>query len=92
MNNKPVSNSHQLIELSIAQERLRQARHSFNLALGATAVSFCISLVGAVLLLSGKVPEGAVTSAGGLLSSVQSVKFAKESNERLDKVLAELED
>ena len=30
----------------------------------ATTVSFCISLVGAGLLLSGKVPEGTVTSAG----------------------------
>jgi CHASE2 domain-containing sensor protein len=80
------------IEKSIAQERLRQARHSFNLALSATAVSFCISLAGGVLLLTGKVPEGTFTSAGGLVSSVQCLKLAKESNDRLDKILAELED
>lgn len=80
------------IELSIAQERLRQAHHSFNLALIATAVSFGIGLVGAGLLLSGKVPEGTVTSAGGLVSSVQCLKFAKDANDRLDKILEELDD
>lgn len=87
MNDKSNSNSHHLIELSIAQERLRQARYSFNLALSATAVSFFISFVGALLLLSGKVPEGTITSAGGLVSSVQCLKFAKEFNDRLDKIL-----
>lgn len=81
-----------VIEMSIAQERLRQSNHSFNLALIATAVSFCISLVGAGLLLLGKVPEGTVTSAGGLVSSVQCLKFAKDANDRLDKILVELED
>lgn len=92
MNNKPIPNSHSTIELGIAQERLRQAHHSFNLALIATSVSFCISLVGAGLLLSGKVPEGTVTSAGGLASSVQCLQFAKDANDRLDKILVELED
>lgn len=89
MNNKPIPNSHSTIELSIAQERLRQAHHSFNLALVATAVSFCISFVGAGLLLSGKIPEGTVTSAGGLASSVRCIQFAKDANDRLDKILVE---
>ena len=78
--------------MSIAKERLRQAHHSFNLALIATSVSFFISLVGAGLLLSGKVPEGTVTSAGGLVSCVQCLQFAKDANDRLDKILVELED
>lgn len=81
-----------VIEMSIAAERLRQAHHSFNLALVATAVSFGISLIGAGLLLSGEVPEGTVTSAGGLVSSVQCLQFAKDANDRLDKILVELED
>lgn len=92
MNNQPMPNSHSIIELSIAQERLRQARHSFNLALFSTTVSFCISVVGAGLLLSGKVPEGTITSAGGLASSVRCLKFAKDANDRLDKIVAELDD
>ncbi len=76
----------------IAQERLRQARYSFNLALTTTALSFCISLVGAGLLLSGKVPSGAITSAMGLVSSVQYFCFSQDANDRLDKILDELED
>jgi CHASE2 domain-containing sensor protein len=80
------------IELYIAQERLRQARYSFNLALVATALSACISLLGAGLLLSGKVPEGAVTAAGGMAASVRCIQLAKDSNDRLDKILPELKD
>lgn len=78
------------LELSIAQERLRQARHSFNLAFVATAVSTFISLIGAGLLLSGKASEGAVTATGGMIASVRCVQLAKDSNDRLDKILVEL--
>ncbi|MHC5916015.1 MAG: TRADD-N-associated membrane domain-containing protein [Nostoc sp.] len=92
MNNKPTPNSHSTIELSIAQERLRQARYSFNLALTATALSASISLVGAGLLLLGKVREGTVTAAGGMAASVRCVQLAKDTNDRLDKILAELDD
>ena len=80
------------MELSIAQERLRQARLSFNLALIATATSACVSLMGAGLLLSGKVPQGAVTTTGGLAFSVRCVQLAKDANDRRDKILAELQD
>lgn len=86
------SNSYSEIELSIAQERLRQAGYSFNLALIATALSAFIGLVGAGLLLSGKVPEGTVTAAGGMAASVRSIQLAKDANDRLDKILHELKD
>ena len=92
MTNQLVPNSNSNIEWSIAQERLRQARYSFNFALITTAVSFCISLVGAGLLLSGKVPLGAITSAIGMVSSVRYFELAKDANDRLDKILDELED
>lgn len=92
MNNKLTPNSHLIIKLSIAQERLRQARYSFNLALITTGLSACISIVGAGLLLSGKVPEGGVIAAGGIAASVRCVQLAKDTNDRLDKILAELED
>ncbi|MGI2904202.1 TRADD-N-associated membrane domain-containing protein [Tolypothrix sp. VBCCA 56010] len=91
MNNNLTPN-HSPIELSIAQERLRQGRYSFNLALIATTVSFFIGLVGAGLILSNQVPEGTVAAASGLASSVCCISLAKDANDRLDKVLAEIND
>ncbi|HEY9876854.1 MAG TPA: hypothetical protein V6D29_00300 [Leptolyngbyaceae cyanobacterium] len=80
------------MELRIAQERLRQAHLSFNLAFVATATSVSVGLIGAGLLLSGKVPEGTVTATGGLVSSIRCVQLAKDANDRLDKVLVDLQD
>ncbi|WP_445634542.1 Cyanobacterial TRADD-N associated 2 transmembrane domain-containing protein [Nostoc sp. DSM 114161] len=76
----------------VLMERLRQARHSFNLTLFATAMSFFVSLVGAGLLLSGKATEGTVTATGGIAASVRCAQLAKEANDRLDKTLAEIND
>lgn len=92
MNNKPIPNSHCTIELSIAQEHLRQARYSFNIALMATTASFFIGLVGAGLLLSNKVSEGTIIAAGGLVYSLRCIQLAKDANDRLDKILPELND
>lgn len=92
MDNKPIPTSTSIIELNIAQERLRQARYSFNLALVTTTACFFISLVGAGLLLSSKVPEGTVIAAGGLVSSIRCIQLAKDTNDRLDKILPELND
>lgn len=86
------SQSHSPIELSIAQERLRQARYSFNLVIFATTLSFCISLAGAGMLLSNKVPQGTVLTATGLVSAVEFQKLAKDANDRLDRILLEEED
>ena len=91
MSNKLTPDSLSTIELSIATERLRQARYSFNMALSATTASFLISVVGAGLLLSNKISEGAVTTIGGLLSSVQYIQLAKDANRRLDKIFTLLE-
>jgi hypothetical protein len=92
MNNKPIPNSDSTIELSIVQERLRQGRYSFNLALIATSASFFIGLVGAGLILCNKIPQGTVAAAGGLASSVRCIQLAKDANDRLDKLLAEIKD
>ncbi|WP_292826327.1 hypothetical protein [Nostoc sp. JL33] len=78
------------VELSIAQERLRQARWSFNLALAMTAAFAVTSLVGVGLLLSGKTTEGSVAAAGGLASSVRCLQLVKDTNDRLDKIAAEI--
>lgn len=92
MNNNLTPNSDDGIETSVAKERLRQARYSFNAALTATAVSACISLVGAALLLSGKITEGTFTAAGGMATSLGCINFAKDANDRLDKLMKELMD
>ena len=89
MPNQTLPNSNSSIEWNIAQERLRQARLSFNLALAATAISFSISLIGGGLLLLGKVSSGTVTTAVGLVSSAGCLKFAKDANDRLDKIIDE---
>lgn len=78
--------------IRIAEERLRQAYFSFNLAFLMTAASTIIGFVGVGLLLSGQAPEGTITAIGGLASSVRCIQLAKDSNDRLDKILMELED
>jgi len=80
------------IEHVIVKERLRQANFSFNLALVATAVSAFVGLIGAGVLLSGKFSEGSVTAAGGLASSACCIRFAKDANDRLDKIAQEFDD
>jgi ABC-type dipeptide/oligopeptide/nickel transport system permease component len=71
------------IESQIAEEYLRQAKWSFNLAVTATIISFSIGVVGAGLLLSGRVSEGAVTTAGGLISTWRYQQLVKQANKRL---------
>ena len=94
----PSSHSHPIphapspIEHDIVQERLRQARNTSNLALVATAIATGISLMGAILLLTGKLSEGTITTAGGLASGIHCVRLSKDANDRLDKLLAELSD
>jgi CHASE2 domain-containing sensor protein len=93
MNNSTPSPKKQIsVEVAIVQERLRQARYSFNLALIATGISACVGLVGAGLLLYGKLSEGVITASSGLASGVCCVRLAKDSNDRLDRILAELND
>lgn len=74
------------IELRIAEERLRQARRSFNLALMVTATSAVIGFAGVVLVFAGKAPEGTITATGGLAASVRCLQLAKDANDRLDKL------
>ncbi|MGB3508561.1 MAG: hypothetical protein WBA93_04850 [Microcoleaceae cyanobacterium] len=83
------------MEQLVIKERLRQAKLSFNIALGLTIISAIISVAGVALLLSGKTSEGAATTAGGLSAKVVSVgllKMTKDTNERLDKIATEFKD
>jgi hypothetical protein len=45
------------MERDVMQERLRQAKFSFNVTLGLTIVSASISILGIGLLFSGKVQK-----------------------------------
>jgi len=79
------------IEQRIAHERIRQARNTSNLALIATALSTLIGFGGATTLITGNIPEGSITTAVGLASSLHCSRLAKDANDRLDKLLAELD-
>lgn len=79
------------IEQYIVYERIRQARRAFNLAFNATAAAALFSFVGATALIIGKVPEGSITTAVGLASSLHCSRLAKDANDRLDKLMSELE-
>lgn len=91
----PAQQHELLTEQSLIQERLRQAHLSFNLALVLTAISSLVGVAGVVLLLSGKAPEGTITTAGGLASNIVSVcclKLTKDANDRLDRMAKDLKD
>ncbi len=76
-------------ERSFLQERIRQAKLSFNVLLGATVLSGVVSFAGVYFLLSGQVSEGSITTTGGLLSNVAFAKLAKDANDRLDRAMKE---
>ncbi|MDQ2097941.1 MAG: hypothetical protein QQW96_09870 [Tychonema bourrellyi B0820] len=83
------------MERDVIQERLRQAKFSFNVTIGLAIVSASISILGIGMLFSGKISEGSVATAGGLASNVVSVgllKFTKETNDRLDRLAKEFKD
>jgi hypothetical protein len=83
------------MERDVIQERLRQAKFSFNVTIGLKILNACIIFLSIVLLFSGKVTEGSVATAGGLTSNIVSVrllKFTKETNDRLDRLAKEFKD
>lgn len=76
---------------SFRGERLRQARLSFNLAFFVVAGTALVSVVGATLIFAGRVPEGVATTTGGLTTGGLCLKLTKDANDRLDKIIAELD-
>jgi hypothetical protein len=57
--------------------------------------SALVNILGIGLLFFGKLPEGPITTAGGLASEIVSVellKFTKETNHRLDRLAKEFKD
>ncbi len=78
------------IKEEIIREFLRQVRYSYNLALGVTAASTLITLCGVGLLYIDKVSEATLTASGGVLATITSVQFAKQSKEELREVMDKL--
>ena len=75
-----------IMEQSIIEERLRQAKISFNVAIAVISISTIVNILGVSLLLSGKVSTGVATTTGGLASniiSIQLIKLTRNANNRL---------
>jgi hypothetical protein len=72
------------IEQAIFQERLRQARYTFNTALVSSAAFAIISTTGAVMLMLGTASEGAVMASTGMVGTMECIRLAKDANDRLD--------
>jgi hypothetical protein len=79
-------------ENNIVNERLRQARWSFDLALICIVLCVSTSVSGLWLLYKGKITEGFAASASGVIPISKCVKFAREANDRLDRLKNEDED
>ncbi len=65
----------------VVAERLRQARCSFNLILVMSSLAACINLVGTLLLLLERTPEGIATATTGILTSLGCIHLAKNAND-----------
>jgi hypothetical protein len=74
-----------IIMLQVQQERLRQARQSFNLSLVVLVTAAIFGCTGIGLLWAGKTTESSVAATGSLLSSFcgLSLKLAKDAGDRL---------
>jgi hypothetical protein len=79
----------------ICQERLRQARWSFNLYFAFTGISGILSLIGVALLLKGCISQDKYATLGGVTLTVVShrvMKHSREANNRLDRLQANKND
>ena len=90
--NKPEKNDdYSEIQEEVIREFLRQVKHSYNLALSVTAASALMTLGGVGLLYIDKVSEATITTSGGVLATITSAQFAKQSKEELQEVMDKLE-
>jgi hypothetical protein len=88
MNKKTASRSPRVTHATIQRERLRQARSSFNCQLRLAYFCAGTTLVGLILLLSGRITPGLFTSIGGLTGMTTAVRqvsrITEDANDRLD--------
>lgn len=74
----------------IIAEFIRQTQLTFNLALGVTTASAIITLLGVGLLYFDKITEASLVAGGGIIASLGSVQFAKETREELEDILKDM--
>jgi hypothetical protein len=82
-----LNQSQTLIEQAIFQERLRQARYTFNTALVSSAAFAVISITGSIMLMIGTASEGAVMASTGMVGTMECMRLAKDANDRLDSLI-----
>jgi hypothetical protein len=75
------------IKQAISAERLRQARYAFNSTLIFSSLFATIGVIGAVMLMTGSLPEGAVMATTGTAAATECMRLAKDVNDRLDDLL-----
>ncbi|NJM64121.1 MAG: hypothetical protein HC849_34655 [Oscillatoriales cyanobacterium RU_3_3] len=80
------------LKKEMLRESLRQVRQSYNLALFVTAASAIVTFGGVGLLYFDKISEATVTTSCGVLASLSSIQFAKQSKEELRQMLDDLEE
>ena len=91
----PSSDDSAKIDRKINQDSWRQqVRLSSHATLGLIIASTFFNILGIGLLFFGKVPEGTITATSGLTTNIVSllVMFAKENNDRLDRLAKEFKD
>ena len=74
----------------VLNERLRQAKWSFNLSFFMATQCGIVILIGLGLSISGNLPNGFTTTFAALFSSLPWVYLAKDANDRLDKLMNDL--
>lgn len=74
----------------VQRERLRQSKYSFNVAVGAIATSYFVTLLGVGLLYTDKIAESTFTTATGTIFSFISMTSANAKKQELQALLDEL--
>jgi hypothetical protein len=85
------NNSFDQERIYISRERRHQAKVSFDLSLIIIAASGVVSVVSAIQLWNGHT-QASIPAAAGVGASVLCLRFAKDANDRLDKLANELKD
>ena len=90
----PSSDDSAKLDRKIIQDGRRQGRFISNATLGFIIASTFANILCIGLLFFGKVPEGTITATSGLTTNIVSllVMFAKENNNRLDRLAKEFKD
>jgi hypothetical protein len=71
------------------RERLTLARRTHVFSWAMTTACLIPTLISAVFVASGQYPASAIASAASVLPMIHCLQLVRDSNDRLDKLLAE---